>query len=929
MFMSVLEANLKLVKELHPLLYEELLRNQHLKDAVVVKRSGKFDWIIGKDYRFREVVDIPQDVAKSLETSRFVANFGFGLGYNLEEALKLTKISHVTLVVEPKIEILWAALKTRDLRHILKWPRLFFVTSTGYQFEEDVKKSLMGLGISMSRKITPVIHPTAVRFFKDIYEDQVKRLKDVVIQGFIRLGNSAEDTLIGMKQMAENIEFMAQSPSLDQLAGKFKDVPAVIVSAGPSLDKNFYLLEKVFDKAIVIAVDTVLRKFVKEGFAPHFVTALERGQIIYEKHFKDVIPPKDTILVGQSVIVPDVFLHYSSPKIVTFKAGLPLDEWIAQTMGLKPVVSGGSVAHMAFGLAMLMGCNPIVFIGQDLAYGKSGETHSKATAWEKGSPGDKRLRKEAFEIPGWGGGKVLTNRTWYSFLKTFEDLFSRVPRNIKIINATEGGASIPKTIEMPFERAISEYIAGSKLKQLPLDVLKFPDKDESLKRLDRFFDVLKQNKKSFLSIGNLIDKMEELAERIYRLTLLRAERYKLGAKLGRMMDSIYHINSVFYFIIQSFVYSTGAELAEITDLQDKKQLEKWKKIHDSFFESARVCLEKTVEFIDLMLDRAYYIKDVLQDEEKAKLLNLSEISLTEERYVKMILDAIENDNKQEFRFLIMRVKWEEVLDPDFLGLVANYALKCKLYDQAKMLLEKALSLKKDDPKLWNDYGVSLVSYEVGREPDFDRARLAFERALKLDPDFKEAKENREKLEEYAERYYRSALELVPENPALILRLADVLAVRKKDEEALIYYEKGLSLAPNNFLAMVNYALVLERNGKVEDAYRWLQRAYNLTGGKQLFVLWNYVKFCIRNGMEEEGLNLLYEIAYDKQTHPVLEKMLSVVKGYAESNNKQNILDGIDRIKELMSTVVSDVELSEVSFEDELVLEEDSQLLAKD
>lgn len=35
---------------------------------------------------------------------------------------------------------------------------------------------------------------------------------------------------------------------------------------------------------------------------------------------------------------------------------------------VKALYAGGSIAHMLTNLAIYMGCNPIVFIGQDLAY---------------------------------------------------------------------------------------------------------------------------------------------------------------------------------------------------------------------------------------------------------------------------------------------------------------------------------------------------------------------------------------------------------------------------------------------------------------------------------------------------------------------------------------------------------------------------------
>ena len=69
-----------------------------------------------------------------------------------------------------------------------------------------------------------------------------KSLGEKVIVRLQQLGNSAEDTLLGLRQIALNAPWIVFGPSLQSLAGAFRGRLFIWVAAGPSLDKNVHLL---------------------------------------------------------------------------------------------------------------------------------------------------------------------------------------------------------------------------------------------------------------------------------------------------------------------------------------------------------------------------------------------------------------------------------------------------------------------------------------------------------------------------------------------------------------------------------------------------------------------------------------------------------------------------------------------------------------
>lgn len=105
---------------------------------------------------------------------------------------------------------------------------------------------------------------------------------------------------------------------------------------------------------------------------------------------------------------------------------------------------GHSCANMAYQLAYVLGHKNIIFIGQDLAFGKDGASHAKGHTIAQP---DENL----YTIAYGGEGEVRTTYVWMLFKNQFEnDIEQAKLEDIKSYNCTEGGARINGAIEKPF-----------------------------------------------------------------------------------------------------------------------------------------------------------------------------------------------------------------------------------------------------------------------------------------------------------------------------------------------------------------------------------------------------------------------------------------------------------------------------------------------
>ncbi len=168
-----------------------------------------------------------------------------------------------------------------------------------------------------------------------------------------------------------------RNPGVASLKNKFQNFPAIVVGAGPSLDKNIQLLGQAKDKAVIIASDAALKPLLEHDITPSFVACLDPQEDI-GKFFKGV-PTQAMTLVAPSIIHPKVLNLWEGGVVFysKFAPDIPgLSQIQKQAPHLGHLTPGGTVLSIAYDLAFQMGTNPILFVGQDLSYPRE-KTYSR------------------------------------------------------------------------------------------------------------------------------------------------------------------------------------------------------------------------------------------------------------------------------------------------------------------------------------------------------------------------------------------------------------------------------------------------------------------------------------------------------------------------------------------------------------------------
>ncbi|EIS8276120.1 motility associated factor glycosyltransferase family protein, partial [Campylobacter coli] len=295
--------------------------------------------------------------------------------------------------------------------------------------------------------------------------------------------------LQNIPSMLESIPFQR---ILSQRKNKFDN--AIVVSAGPSLAKQLPLLKAYQDKAVIFCADGALSMLEKKGIVPDYVTNLDFTDLAM-KFFQNK-ENKTSLNILSCATHPNVVHSLKAENcMIVLRNKALYQRFNLNDFGY--IDTGTHVSHFSYTLALALGFKNIIMIGQDLAFDKEGNSHSKGFSYGEQFSGEKTvptLKTQAYA----GKGEVLTHVAWNDYRIKLEYLFACNDQKAKFYNATEGGARINFTEELSFKECCEKLLTKEKPKfELPKSLTK----NRSDKLLVKFKEKIQkdqENAKRFL-----------------------------------------------------------------------------------------------------------------------------------------------------------------------------------------------------------------------------------------------------------------------------------------------------------------------------------------------------------------------------------------------------------------------------------------------
>ena len=293
-----------------------------------------------------------------------------------------------------------------------------------------------------------------------------------------------------MTQGLRNLDSIAKSANLAVLKPSLNGLPIVVISPGPSLDKNIHLLKALKGRAILMAAAQCARALQAADVVPDFLVVADPGNLVY---FLDGVDTGDidALIIGVSSH-PD-FYKKQFKNIVTFNANAGVDGWISNIFGdTTAISSAGSVSIDCLFFAKYFQCSHILMVGLDLALSE-GKVYSSQSANSESTvnidaatntlsfanvpetmerifiaqgASSEDTVEAVLTLPGYFGGTVQTRPNYHLFHGEFVVIAKNEAGSANptpLVNCTEGGAYIEGFEHIRLEEAIKKYIPENTL----------------------------------------------------------------------------------------------------------------------------------------------------------------------------------------------------------------------------------------------------------------------------------------------------------------------------------------------------------------------------------------------------------------------------------------------------------------------------------
>lgn len=515
---------------------------------------------------------------------RYFYFYGLGNGVFYKLLLANEAIQRI-VVVEPELEILYIVLNLIDFSDSIMNHRFCIEYSKDFNFTRSTYIMQHPEGQLFSKLFDLDI---LLPYYQHHYQEDIHTVHALFLQSIEQVilghGNDVTDSLMGIEHHIRNLPTMLKQPKFQDLATKKNSNRAIIVSTGPSLKKQLPWLKKVAPYTTIISVDASFPILEREGIKPDFVTIIERvpetAKFFREtsKEFQD-----DVIFVGVSIVHQEVLDSIrGGTKVLVMRPHGYTSHFRFDEYGYLGI--GMSAANMAFELAYSMGYETCILIGQDLAFGDDGTSHSSGHLY--GDNEETFKESDEFIEKYGGGGMVRTTYYWKLFKNYFEKDIHFTQETMKTINSTEGGARIPGAIERSFAD-VCEEIMENPIEKSKIE-LTFPSEEEvaeyQQKALEKVDQILvygrktqKKIEKLFLEVAESVDELIELnkTDKLDRIDF--SHLTKLNAKIDKT-KSIFEdatFQGVFLDTCRSLLIHQELELAfiqasDVTNEEDRK-----------------------------------------------------------------------------------------------------------------------------------------------------------------------------------------------------------------------------------------------------------------------------------------------------------------------------------------------------------------------
>lgn len=373
---NIFQKNISALAQKNETLAKKLLTYIPTEVPVLKQENGFYNLF----YRNSYLHNVQNPLVESQEIFNMAENspvaihlvYGLGLGY-LFQVASLNSQGTVILY-EPDLNILKIAFSLVDFSNdILK--KNVFVTDNFEQVCEYIYAR-------SNTKNTPLLLSTVAyrELNKSNFDDMVKELQQTVGMYGLDLKYTKQKFYSLTLSLIKNIPSLINEIPFDTLKNRCLGKTAVVVSAGPTLDREIPIIKKYRNKFILFVVGTAAKTIFEHRIKPDFISIIESYDSSKQLAGLDL---KDVNFITEPTAHNNLRKFEFKKVFSHVAANLPVNEFWSEIANVArdEYWSKGTVSYTALNCARILGCSKIILVGQDLAY-IEGQCYSKDSAYK-------------------------------------------------------------------------------------------------------------------------------------------------------------------------------------------------------------------------------------------------------------------------------------------------------------------------------------------------------------------------------------------------------------------------------------------------------------------------------------------------------------------------------------------------------------------
>jgi len=303
-------------------------------------------------------------VKEEIEKNKNILLIGLGLGYFLEALLEIPNDKYIYLY-EPDLRVFRSMVHNREIQGFLNDRRIQSLAVGDHQLVQLQLAQVISERISDS--FVCLVPPVYQKLFDHIitgFGEQLKRMM------YTNLGDLHTFSLYHqewMKNSLFNLPHVINNPSIRDLRGIFKDIPAVIIGSGPSLQHDIQYLDELKEHCLIIAAGSSLQALQEQGKDPHLVVSMDGGEPNYQA-FRNLNTRNVPLLFVPSIKWKILDGYQGKMMHVGFNSDT-ITDYLVDYSEHNPIFSTSTtVTGTAIQAACFYGCPEIILMGQDLSF---------------------------------------------------------------------------------------------------------------------------------------------------------------------------------------------------------------------------------------------------------------------------------------------------------------------------------------------------------------------------------------------------------------------------------------------------------------------------------------------------------------------------------------------------------------------------------